>query len=186
MSVQMGHRERASLTPLVGLTFMPHVGFEPATLVNNIGLITLSAVPPTLGGLIAPIALPIAGEVGIPVATQAVSITGFGFTNSAGTVVANILQRANKVVLTDAACQAAFPHLATHLATNFCAIDAVTNANICGGDEGSAVAIFRLGNAILTGLSNFRWTGPCNNGQPSAYVRIHSYLPWIFQFTGIQ
>lgn len=186
MSVQMGHRERASLTAFVGATYTPNPDFQPETLVNNIGIITLTAVPPVLGGLIAPIALPLVGEVGIPVATTAVSISGFGFTNSAGTVVANILQRANKVVLTDAACQTAFPHLATHLATNFCAVDAVNNANICGGDEGGAVAIFRLGNAILTGLSNFRWTGPCDNGQPSGYVRIHSYLPWINTVTGIQ
>lgn len=181
----MGHRERASLTAFNGVQFTPHPQFAPNTLVNNIGIIQLAAVPPAAGGAIAPITLPLAGDIGMPPANQQVTITGFGFTNSAGTVVANILQRATKTVLTDAACQQAFPHLATHLASNFCAIDLVNQANICGGDEGGAVVLFRLGNPLLAGISNFRWSGPCNNGNPSGYVRIQPYLGWINTITGI-
>lgn len=134
-----GNRDRNLLTWISAASFIPHPGYNAATLDNNLALIMLQTAPvaPTTP---IPLALPATVQAAGTVGT----IFGFGFTTNTGDF-ATILQQAPKTIETDAACLATFPHLADGvLVRHFCALGAgVAGAapSMCAGDQGGPFVV---------------------------------------------
>lgn len=129
------HRDINQLTWFSASHFISHPMYNPSNLDNNIALLHVAANPTQLPSFNAiPLATPLVPNQGPGLVG---TIYGFGFTANGGNF-AQILQRAEKTIQSDAECLATYPHLVGRLDTNFCALSALTvNApNMCGGDQG--------------------------------------------------
>lgn len=56
--------------------------------------------------------------------------------------------------------------------------------NPCHGDSGSALVIYKDYKYYAVGVVSYG-PGVCFTGEPTVYVKISAYLPWIKRTTGL-
>lgn len=49
----------------------------------------------------------------------------------------------------------------------------------CNGDSGGPLSVQRDGQSMLIGIVSFGRASGCQGGNPAAYARVTSFLPWI-------
>lgn len=104
-------------------------------------------------------------------------IAAYMLTSGMGKLSRRLSHGAQKIV-SDAACEAAYPHLKGIVQHFFCGQDEQFNA--CGGIQGSGLVVKQNGKPILAGIVSFGsiWRD-CDSHTPLGFVRIAEYIDWI-------
>jgi len=121
--------------------------------------------------------------------TTALTLSGWGATNPAGTAAATILQHAVKPTITITQCRNAFFALGLNGNlvddTNFCTGPLTGGLSACSGDSGGPLVYGNAPNEIIEGVVSWGVI-PCGSvGAPSVYKRVSAYYNWILFHTGI-
>lgn len=113
--------------------------------------------------------IPVEGDIG--------HIAAFMFTTDFGPL-SKKLEHGEQRVLSDAECEAVYPHLHGIVQHFFCGTDERFSA--CGGAQGAALAVKRNGEQVLAGIISFGnvWRD-CAKQTPPGFIRIAKYVDWI-------
>lgn len=158
-----------------------HPDFDPNTLENNLGIITL-LIAITTSPNIAPVVMPTVTQTNLPLLNDNGMVAGFGYTQNNGGF-ANVLKVAFQRVKDKEECIASFPHLARFIGNVFCGES--SNSNICAGDQGAGFVLNVGFDPVLVGIASFT-NNNCAGGATAVYTRVNQYRPWIQQQTGQQ
>ncbi|ERE88560.1 anionic trypsin-2-like protein [Cricetulus griseus] len=144
-----------------------HPSFNSRTLDNDIMLIKLAS-PVTLNSRVATVALPTSCAAA---GTQCL-ISGWGNTLSSGVNNPDLLQCLNAPVLSQSACQAAYPGQIT--ANMICVGFLEGGKDSCQGDSGGPVVC----NGKLQGIVSWGY-GCALKNNPGVYTKVCNYVSWI-------
>lgn len=160
-------------------TAIIHPNYNVDSRENDIALLVVPT-PFIWSENVQPVSLPPTTAQHLPLVNEQGIILGFGWTG-ADAVQSNQLQVAFVRVIPDDQCQNI---IAVSFPNHFCARDDIVPANICQGDLGGGFLNHYRNQVIITGLNSILLEG-CNTAWPSAYTRIHPFIPWIQSVTGL-
>ncbi|CAH2269187.1 jg1714 [Pararge aegeria aegeria] len=162
--------------------FVVHPDWEPLTFSNDLALLKLANIAQT-SDTIDIIRLPYLDTVTWSFAGNGATASGWGIAAEGVTFISPTLREKLMTVMTPDLCNTTYMDL---LHENIvCAFSSSTGT--CKGDNGGPLTILfnRSEEVILIGVASFVETDGCNNGLPSVFTRVQSYLPWISEITGI-
>ncbi|KAL0878963.1 hypothetical protein ABMA27_003952 [Loxostege sticticalis] len=154
-----------------------HPQYNPTNLVNDIAMIYLPR-PVQLSASIRPVQLPWQIE---SFAGQWAVATGFGKTSDAQQGASPWQSTVNLQVISLAQCLNIVPHWANSVVDSTICTSGAGGVGVCGGDSGGPLVINRHGQTILVGISSFAAQNACQQGWPSGFVRVTSFLNFISQ-----
>lgn len=113
--------------------------------------------------------IPREGDVG--------QIAAYMLTSDIG-LLSKRLNHGKQHIVSEAACETAYPHLKGIVQHFFCGRD--DHFNACGGIQGSGLVVNQNGQPVLAGIVSFGsiWRG-CDSHLPLGFVRIAEYVDWI-------
>lgn len=125
---------------------------------------------------IVPVALPHQNEL-IPRDGDVGHVAAYMLTSDNGKLSRHLHHGVQKIV-SDAICEAAYPHLKNLIQHFFCGQD--DHFNACGGIQGSGLVVEQNGKSVLAGIVSFGniWHD-CNSRSPLGFIRISEYVDWI-------
>uniref|UniRef100_A0A8C6S1J1 trypsin n=1 Tax=Nannospalax galili TaxID=1026970 RepID=A0A8C6S1J1_NANGA len=144
-----------------------HPSYSSKTLDNDIMLIKLSS-PVTVNARVAPVSLPTSCA---PAGTQCL-ISGWGNTLSNGVNNPDLLQCLDAPLLSQSACEAAYPGQITK--NMVCAGFLEGGKDSCQGDSGGPVVC----KGQLQGVVSWGY-GCAQKGLPGVYTKVCNYVNWI-------
>lgn len=157
-----------------------HEGYNPSTLVNDIGLALMVGAPANLltgyaGSYIAGIKLPLSTDSSVVLDGKTATISGYGRFNDATESL--LLRYANVPIISNAQCASVFGTVVT--AGNIC-ISTTAGYGTCAGDSGGPlVTQIRAGENTLVGVTSFGASAGCALGYPTGFSRTTYFLSWI-------
>ncbi|KAL0878499.1 hypothetical protein ABMA27_003593 [Loxostege sticticalis] len=150
-----------------------HPNWNTRTYHNDIAMVRHAFV--SYSNIISPIRLPVGYENNNFVGTWAVAI-GYGRTEGQQHPIFNPNQREARLqVISNGQCTQRFGSAIIH--SSLCT-SAPRGVNICQGDSGGPLVTGSGSNRILIGVTSFGGRD-CEDGDPSAFARVTSFLPWI-------
>ncbi|KAK7798774.1 hypothetical protein U0070_005756 [Myodes glareolus] len=144
-----------------------HPSYSSSSLNNDIMLIKLAS-PVTLNSKVAAVALPTSCAAA---GTQCL-ISGWGNTLSSGVNNPDLLQCLNAPILTQSACQSAYPGQIT--SNMICVGYLEGGKDSCQGDSGGPVVC----NGQLQGIVSWGY-GCAQRNYPGVYTKVCNYVAWI-------
>ncbi|KAH0950523.1 hypothetical protein HN011_001114 [Eciton burchellii] len=159
-----------------------HEYFDKYLYFNDIALMKLKS-PAEFGEKLLPIALPERQEERLRDGTLCI-VTGWKRTlntRSAGSTSKNQLAAAVVATMNHDTCELAMPKYKPLSKEMLCAINSTHPSETCQGDLGAPL----VSEQTLIGILSYG-LGCESNEYPGVYTRVSSYLPWIFQNSGVQ
>lgn len=149
-----------------------HPEYDPWTLDNDIGIITL-ATPVNI--LNSTYVRPVLLSIFDPQPNTLVQIAGTGITSDSSRFLSPTLKYANLTTISNKECERTFGPINK---AQMCADDKANKAAACSGDSGSALVKSFFGLPVQIGLlSAGAYT--CEQGYPNIFTRIYPYFWWI-------
>ncbi|CAO1361670.1 unnamed protein product [Diamesa serratosioi] len=152
-----------------------HSQFNPQTFFNDIALLLLPTAV-VFNSFIQPSNLPTGGEISNLWVNSLGTITGWGQLNDGSTTTALDLRYVQNNIMSNAACADTFGSIITP--SNIC-MATTGGRSSCTGDSGGPLSVQRNGRSMLIGIVSFGRASGCQGGNPAAYARVTSFLPWI-------
>lgn len=149
----------------------PHEGYNPSTLLNDVGLIKLPSNAE--GQFISVVPMAASGDL----TDLPVRASGFGLTESGQ--ISNDLLKVNLRTITNEECLQNYnPDLITD--NTICATWVTQEGeSTCSGDSGGPLSTVVDGQDVLIGVTSFVSTEGCQSGRPSGYSRTSAFQQWI-------
>ncbi|XP_037799781.1 chymotrypsin BI-like [Penaeus monodon] len=165
------HNEPSQVT-MTSTNFFTHEHWNSHTLTNDIALIRL---PSAVGfnNYISTVKLP-SSDVAVG---KIVTPTGWGRPSDNAGGISDVLRQVNVPIMATADCSAVYGHLGDGIVC----IDAAGGKGTCNGDSGGPLNL----NGVTYGVTSFGSSAGCEKGYPDAFTRVHYYLDWIEQKTGV-
>lgn len=157
--------------------FYIHEGYNPDTLLNDVGLIKLPQEP--VGEHIRPIAMAGSGDF---VGTN-VRASGFGLTSDDPLSHSADLLKVNLRTISNAECLETYrsaPWLVTENTICTTWVNSESD-NVCGGDSGGPLSTVIDGLDVLIGVASFVSDAGCGFGDPAGFSRTSAFIDWIQQ-----
>ncbi|CAH1781196.1 unnamed protein product, partial [Owenia fusiformis] len=175
--VSLGLHDRTDATgalEIVPLGGVMHELYDDFNILNDIMLVQLPAgAIPSFSDTIRPVCKPSASNT---YAGQVGTVSGWG-TTSAGGSISNILLYANLDIITNAACDSAYPN-EDIFDYNMCA--ARDGKDSCQGDSGGPLSVWNPNTQLYEGAGIVSWGYGCADPlYPGVYTRVSYYEAWI-------
>ncbi|OWR44234.1 chymotrypsin [Danaus plexippus plexippus] len=154
-----------------------HIYWFPSFNVNDIAIIRLPE-PVILSDSIGTVSLPVGLEVFNDLTGEIATASGFGYTSDGANVTENqSLNYVNMTVISNAVCNVFYAGgiRSSNICTN------TVEGSTCHGDSGGPLVINKNGMTYIIGVTSFGSSFGCEVGWPAAFVRITSFLKFIYE-----
>lgn len=148
----------------------PHPEYDNKNGINDIGIIKLQSEV-TFNDMIKPIEL---AEGDNDFANETAVISGWGSFDSKGQL-SPVLKFASLKVITNNECLNDYEDIDERIICT----NGAGNVGGCHGDSGGPLTVEINGKNVLAGVVSFGSDKGCETGQPTAYTRVSSFIPWI-------
>ncbi|XP_005191306.1 serine protease 1-like [Musca domestica] len=155
-----------------------HLNFNAQSLSNDISLIRIP--PVSYSSSIKPVRLPSISSFYSTYVGEYAIASGWGRTSDDSTVSPN-LNYARLPIISNSQCASVYG--STVVTSNSICVSTPGGASTCNGDSGGPLVL--ESNNVLVGISSFVASLGCTAGYPAGFVRVTSYLEWIYTLTGI-
>ncbi|XP_063599848.1 chymotrypsin BI [Penaeus indicus] len=163
----------ASQVSIVSTDFFTHENWNSWLLTNDIALIRLPS-PVSTNSNIKTVRLP---SSDVSVGTT-VTPTGWGRPSDSAGGISDVLRQVNVPVMTNNECDSVYGIVGDGVVC----IDGTGGKSTCNGDSGGPLNL----NGMTYGITSFGSSAGCEKGYPAAFTRVHYYLDWIEQKTGVK
>ncbi|XP_047486378.1 chymotrypsin BI-like [Penaeus chinensis] len=163
----------ASQVSIVSTDFFTHENWNSWLLTNDIALIKLPS-PVSTNSNIKTVRLP---SSDVSVGTT-VTPTGWGRPSDSASGISDVLRQVNVPVMTNDECNSVYGIVGDGVVC----IDGTGGKSTCNGDSGGPLNL----NGMTYGITSFGSSAGCEKGYPAAFTRVHYYLDWIEQKTGVK
>ncbi|XP_047486380.1 chymotrypsin BI [Penaeus chinensis] len=163
----------ASQVSIVSTDFFTHENWNSWLLTNDIALIRLPS-PVSTNSNIKTVRLP---SSDVSVGTT-VTPTGWGRPSDSASGISDVLRQVNVPVMTNDECNSVYGIVGDGVVC----IDGTGGKSTCNGDSGGPLNL----NGMTYGITSFGSSAGCEKGYPAAFTRVHYYLDWIEQKTGVK
>ncbi|XP_065360261.1 collagenase-like [Calliphora vicina] len=157
-------------------SIIQHAEYNQYTFANDLSLIKIPEVAYTAE--IQPISLPAISNAYSTYVGSYATASGWGRTSDNGAVVSS-LNYAQLLVITNEVCAQFYGN--SLVTANTICVATTGGTSTCQGDSGGPLVL----DYVLIGVTSFVPSSGCQNGNPSGFVRVTSYLNWIQYYTGI-
>ncbi|CAO1432960.1 unnamed protein product [Diamesa serratosioi] len=162
-------------------SLMGHENYDASTISNDIALVRLASAIPQHAS-VNYISLPRRAEVNENLTGKAGIISGFG-RDSDNSSIKGTLRWVEVTIIQNEVCEKSYENV---ISSNVC-VETNGGKSACSGDSGGPLTVLRLdGRSELAGIVSYGKTVGCEKGYPSVFTRVHSFLDWIGNKTGIQ
>lgn len=158
-----------------------HKNYNARTLINDIALIRLPSEV-TLSKYIQTIPLPARAKVYPLYTGDEVVASGWGRISDEASSITNTLQFVDLKVLDQTTCAKPYRKGLVQ-PSNICVLTQ-GGQSTCQGDSGGPLVTL-TGRKNLVGVTSFGSASGCEQGIPSVFTRVTSYLDWIKEQTGL-
>ncbi|KAG4075794.1 hypothetical protein HA402_003620 [Bradysia odoriphaga] len=161
-----------------GSAVVMHPDWNPLLIRDDVAIVRLGGPAPLIPGVIQAAILPAMSDVNYDFAGEDGVVSGWGVTNSANPVAAEVLHYVYDNILTHAQCSFSIPVI---IQPTMICMTGSANRGACNGDSGGPLTVRRGGNSMQVGIVSFGVAiGGCENIFPSVFGRVTSYLPWLY------
>ncbi|XP_037774657.1 chymotrypsin BII-like [Penaeus monodon] len=162
----------ASQVSMTSTDFFTHENWNSWLLTNDIALIRLpNAVE--FNDNISTVKLP-SSDVAVG---TIVTPTGWGRPSDSAGGISNVLRQVDVPVMSNNDCDSVYGIVGDGVVC----IDSEGGKGTCNGDSGGPLNL----NGMTYGITSFGSSAGCEAGYPDAFTRVHYYLDWIEQKTGV-
>jgi len=162
-----------------GSAIVLHPNWNAALIRDDVAIVRLGAPAPLIPGAIRAAILPTLSDINYDFAGEDGVVSGWGVTNSANPVAAEVLHYVYDNILTPLQCTLSIPIPGIIQASNIC-MTGSSNRGACNGDSGGPLTVRRGDNSMQVGIVSFGIAiGGCENVFPSVFGRVTSYLTWL-------
>lgn len=167
-----GNQHRITFT---GAHILLHPSWNAQLVQNDVAVVQLPSVVPTIPSVIRAAILPSQSDVNYDFANEDAVASGWGVFSQENPVVSDVLRYVYDNVITVNQCAISTIGLAN--ANNIC-MTGTQNRGVCNGDSGGPLTVRRGGESMHVGIASFV-VASCHNTLPSVFVRTTSFLAWI-------
>ncbi|GAB0086903.1 hypothetical protein DMENIID0001_011160 [Sergentomyia squamirostris] len=175
-------QQASVVPPLLGAVY-PHPGYNPATLMYDIGLIKTPGSFNLNGPNVKSIPLPLSSySVALTYANQIATVCGFGLTANEGNTSPTLRYTTLKIITFDT-CRGIYGTEPIP-STSFCGVDDTPPISaVCSGDSGGPIVLTI--NSVLTviGVVSYASDLGCD-AKPQGFTDILQFLTWINPIIG--
>nr|XP_027224890.1 chymotrypsin BI-like [Penaeus vannamei] len=162
----------ASQITVSSTDFFTHEDWDYSTLTHDLALVRLPYAV-EFNDYIQPVSLP---AVDVPV-SKVVTPTGWGRPSDSVSGTSDVLRQVDVPVMANADCDAVYGIVGDGVVC----VDGAGGKGTCNGDSGGPLNL----NGVTYGITSFGSSAGCEVGYPDAFTRVHYYLDWIEQKTGV-
>jgi len=157
-----------------------HPLWNPLLIRDDIAVIRLPSPAPLIPGAIQAAILPTISDINYDFAGEDGVVSGWGVFNSANPVASDVLRYVYDNILTHTQCSLSIPIPGIIQSSMIC-MTGTQNRGACNGDSGGPLTVRRAGASMQVGIVSFGIAlGGCENVFPSVFVRVTSYLDWLY------
>jgi len=160
-----------------GSAVVLHPQWDPLLIRDDVAIVRLPGPAPLIPGVIQAAILPTPADANYNFAGEDGVVSGWGVTNSANPVAADVLHYVYDNILTPLQCLLSIPIVQ---ASHIC-MTGTGNRGACNGDSGGPLTVRRNDASMHVGIVSFGIAlGGCENIFPSVFGRTTSYLQWLY------